>query len=59
MESASAVIISNALRKISARTRGALLAHEAAALSAAARAASHSLSPARATSAITEPSLGS
>ena len=52
-------MISNALRKISLRTRGAVAAHDALAASAAARAASHSLSPASATSAITLRSLGS
>ena len=57
--SLSAVINSNALRKISERYLGAVFAHAFAAPSAAAIAASHCASPARATSAITEPSLGS
>ncbi|CAB4370688.1 unannotated protein [freshwater metagenome] len=57
--SASATMISNALRKISERTRGAVFAQSAAARSAAATAASHCSGPAMATSAITEPSLGS
>ncbi|CAB4761161.1 unannotated protein [freshwater metagenome] len=59
IESASATMISNALRKISERTRGAVFAQSAAARSAAATAASHCSGPATATSAITEPSLGS
>ena len=59
ISSISAVIISNALRRISERTRGAVAAHSTATASAAAIAASHCASLAIATSAITEPSLGS
>ena len=55
----SAVINSKALRNISERYLGAVFAHAFAAASAAAIAASHCASPARDTSAITEPSLGS
>ena len=55
----SAVINSNALRRISDLNLGALFAQSFAAASAASIAASHCLSPAIETSAITDPSLGS
>ena len=57
--SLSAIINSNAFRKISARTLGAVFDQVLKARSAAAIAASHSFSPAVATSAITEPVAGS